>query len=135
MIAILVVSLPVVRLRPGVPDLVAAAGPRATDAYIEFFTATIRNRDTRLAYARACYQFFHWCQENGLTLDTVRAFHVAAYIEQMPGSKPTIKQKLAAIRMLYDFLVVRQLVPLNPTASVRGPKYVVKRGKTPVWSR
>jgi hypothetical protein len=50
-----------------VPDLVAAAGPRATDAYIEFFTATIRNRNTRLAYARACYQFFHWCQENGLT--------------------------------------------------------------------
>jgi site-specific recombinase XerD len=60
---------------------------------------------------------------------------VAAYIEQMPGSKPTIKQKLAAIRMLYDFLVIRQLVPLNPTASVRGPKYVVKRGKTPVRSR
>jgi len=62
-------------------------------------------------------------------------FHVGAYIEQMPGSKPTIKQKLAAIRMLYDFLVIRQLVPVNPTASVRGPKYVVKRGKTPVWSR
>jgi hypothetical protein len=56
-------------------------------------------------------------------------------IEQMPGSKPTIKQKLAAIRMLYDFLVVRQVVPSNPTASVRGPKYVVKRGKTPVWNR
>ena len=37
--------------------------------------------------------------------------------------------------MLYDFLVIRQLVPVNPTASVRGPKYVVKRGKTPVWSR
>ena len=70
---------------------------------------------------------------NGLTLDTVRPFHVAAYIEQMPGSKPKIKQKLAA--MLYDFLVIRQLVPVNPTASVRGPKYVVKRGKTPVWSR
>jgi hypothetical protein len=65
-----------------VPDLVAAAGPRATDAYIEFFTATIRNRNTRLAYARACYQFFHWARENGLTLDTVRPFHVAAYIEQ-----------------------------------------------------
>jgi site-specific recombinase XerD len=68
-------------------------------------------------------------------LDTVRPLHVAAYIEQMPGSKPTIKQKLAAIRMLYDFLFIRQLVPVNPTASVRGPKYVVKRGKTPVWSR
>jgi site-specific recombinase XerD len=75
-----------------------------------------------LAYARACYQFFYWVRENELSLDTVRPFHVAAYIEQMPGSKPTIKQKLAALRMLYDFLVVRQLVPVNPTASVRGPK-------------
>jgi hypothetical protein len=133
MTTISVVLLLVVRLPPGSPTWLPQPA-RATDAYIEFFTATIRNRNTRLAYAR-CYQFFHWCQENGLTLDSVRPFHVAAYIEQMPGSKPTIKQKLAAIRMLYDFLVIRQLVPVNPTASVRGPKYVVKRGKTPVWSR
>jgi integrase/recombinase XerD len=53
----------------------------------------------------------------------------------MPGSKPTIKQKLAAIRMLYDFLVIRQLVPVNPTASVRGPKYVVKRCRLQVNRR
>jgi site-specific recombinase XerC len=51
------------------------------------------------------------------------------------SSQPAPKHELAAIRMLYDFLVIRQLVPVNPTTSVRGPKYVVKRGKTPVWSR
>ena len=55
--------------------------------------------------------------------------------EDFPGSKPTIKQKLAAVRMLYDFLVVRQITRSNPAHSVRGPKYVVKKGKTPVWSR
>jgi site-specific recombinase XerD len=60
---------------------------------------------------------------------------VAAWIEDFPGSKPTIKQKLAAVRMLYDFMVVRQITPSNPAHSVRGPKYVVKKGKTPVWSR
>ena len=65
----------------------------------------------------------------------MRPFHVAAWIEDFPGSKPTIKQKLAAVRMLYDFLVVRQIAPSNPAHSVRGPKYVVKKGKTPVWSR
>jgi site-specific recombinase XerD len=65
----------------------------------------------------------------------VRPFHVAAWIEDFPGSKPTIKQKLAAVRMLYDFLIVRQITPSNPAHSVRGPKYVVKKGKTPVWSR
>ena len=37
--------------------------------------------------------------------------------------------------MLYDFLVVRQITRSNPAHSVRGPKYVVKKGKTPVWSR
>ena len=117
------------------PELIASAGPEVTETYIDFFTSTIRNRNTRLAYARACWQFFDWCAAHGLELTTVRPFHVAAWIEDFPGSKPTIKQKLAAVRMLYDFLVVRQITPSNPAHSVRGPKYVVKKGKTPVWSR
>ena len=96
-----------------IPDLIAAAGPEVTETYIDFFTSTIRNRNTRLAYARACWQFFDWCAAHGLELTTVRPFHVAAWIEDFPGSKPTVKQKLAAVRMLYDFLVVRQITPSN----------------------
>ena len=118
-----------------IPDLIAAAGAEVTETYIDFFTATIRNRNTRQAYARACWQFFDWCAAHGLELTTVRPFHVSAWIEDFPGSKPTVKQKLAAVRMLYDFLVVRQIVSSNPAHAVRGPKYVVKKGKTPVWSR
>jgi hypothetical protein len=126
------VSLPAVQLLLGCPTwLPRPPSGLPTPILCNFFTATIRNRNTRLAYARACYQFFHLCQESGLTLDTVRPFRVAAYIEQMPSSKPTIKEKLAAIRMLYDFLVIRQLVPVNPTASVRGPKYVVNAARPP----
>jgi hypothetical protein len=109
-----------------VPDLIAAAGPRASDAYIEFFTATIRNRNTRLAYARACHQLFHWCQQNGLTLDTVRPFHVAACIEQMPGSKPTIKQKQSLVTifegstgMMNATLTILREETLMRTASLR----------------
>jgi site-specific recombinase XerD len=79
-------------------------------------------RNTRAAYARASWQFFEWCAANGLELKTVRPFHVAAWIEDFPGSKPTVKLKLAAVRMLYDFLVVRQITPSNPAHSVRGPK-------------
>jgi site-specific recombinase XerD len=45
---------------------------------------------------------------------------------------PTAKQHLAAIHMLFDWLVVGQVVPTNPAGSVRGPKYVVKQGKAPV---
>ena len=47
-------------------------------------------------------------------------------------SAPTAKQKLAAICMLFDWLVTGQFVPTNPAASVRGPKHIVKVGKTPV---
>jgi site-specific recombinase XerD len=118
-----------------IPELIAAAGPEVTETYIDFFTATIRNRNTRQAYARACWQFFDWCAAHGLELTTVRPFHVAVWIEDFPGSKPTVKLKLAAVRMLFDFLVVRQMVSSNPAHAVRGPKYVVKKGKTPVWSR
>jgi integrase/recombinase XerD len=60
--------------------------------------------------------------------------HVAAYIEKHPGSPQTIKQHLAAIKMLFDYLVVSQIVPTNPAAPVKGPTHVVKRGKTLVLS-
>src|SRR6202035_460645 len=128
-------SLPALLLKAWIPELIGAAGPEVTETYIDFFTSTIRNRNTRAAYARACWQFFDWCATHGQELTTVRPFHVAAWIEDFPGSKPTIKQKIAAVRMLYDFLVVRQITPSNPAHAVRGPKYVVKKGKTPVWSR
>jgi site-specific recombinase XerC len=34
--------------------------------------------------------------------------------------------------MLFDWLVVGQVIATNPASAVRGPKYSVKRGKTPV---
>src|SRR5271166_4559279 len=117
-----------------VPALIADAGEPAAWRYIEFFTANIRNPNTRRAYARACNQFFAWCEDRGLTLTTIRPFDVATYIEtlQQTHSPPGVKQQLAAVRMLFDWLIVGQIVPSNPTSAVRGPKHVVKTGKTPV---
>ena len=54
-----------------IPELIAAAGPEVTETYIDFFTSTIRNRNTRAAYARACRQVFEWCTVHGLELTTV----------------------------------------------------------------
>ena len=65
---------------------------------------------------------------------TVSPLHVAAYIRTHPGSPPTVKQHLAAIHMLGDWLVVNQVLPVNPAAAVRGPKHVVTKGATPVLS-
>lgn len=116
------------------PAIVAQAGERADRRFIEFFTANIRNRNTRIAYARAVAKFFDYCDERGLRLSTIEPVAVAAYIENLAAvrSAPTVKQNLAAIRILFDWLVVGQVVPFNPAASVRGPRHVVKRGKTPV---
>jgi integrase/recombinase XerD len=114
------------------PSVITRAGERASRRFVEFFTANIRNKNTRMAYARAIGGFLDWCDARGVELRDVQPVTVAAYIEQHPGSKPTVKQHLAAIRMLFDYLVTGQVIPMNPASSVRGPKYVVKRGKTPV---
>ena len=118
----------------GLPAIVERAGPAAAERVVEFFTAQIRNANTRAAYAKAVTQFFNWCDERGLELNQISAVAVAAYVEELQGvyRAPTIKQHLAAIRRLFDWLVVGQVVPWNPTAAVRGPTHVVKRGKTPV---
>jgi site-specific recombinase XerD len=117
-----------------VPALIADLGDAAGWRYVEFFTANIRNPHTRRAYARACARFFAWCEDRGLTLAAIRPFDVAAYIEglQQEHSAPGVKQQLAAVRMLFDWLITGQVLPTNPAAAVRGPKHVVKTGKTPV---
>ena len=157
--------VPISTQLPAVPTLFARAGEKAARRLIEFFTAEIRNPNTRAAYAHAVVMFDEWCQENRLSLEQLGPFHVASYVEflltvgpkrktkekagatiapsqkatkedeRKPLSKPTVKQHLAAIRMLFDYLVIGQVISSNPAASVRGPKFVQKKGKTPVLSR
>jgi site-specific recombinase XerD len=118
-----------------VPAIVADAGEHATRRFLEFFAATIRNKNTRTAYLRAVGRFFAWCEHHQLgQLADIEPLHVAAYIEAFGKDfeKPTVEQHLAAIRMLFDWLVTGQVVATNPAHSVRGPKHVVKTGKTTV---
>jgi len=118
-----------------VPAVVRAAGDRAAWRFLEFFTANIRNKNTRAAYARAIRLFCDFLEDRGIQdLARVNPVLVAGYIEKLTDerSKPTVKQHLAAIRMLFDYLVTGGVLPFNPASSVRGPKHSVKRGKTPV---
>jgi site-specific recombinase XerD len=116
------------------PVLIAEAGDGAAKRFFEFFTANIRNPNTRAAYAQAVAQFLRWCDDRGISLQSIQPTAVAAYIESHSGSDPTKKQHLAAIKMLFDWLVTGQIIPSNPAASVRGPKHVVRKGKTHVLS-
>src|SRR6516225_2385851 len=120
---------------PALPDLVVAAGERAGIRFLEFFAANIRNPHTRRAYARAAEEFLTWCGAAGLaSIADVQPVHVATWIEAATRelAPPSVKQRLAAVRHLFDWLVTGQVVPVNPAGSVRGPRHVVTSGQTSV---
>lgn len=120
---------------PTLPALVAAADKHAQRRFLEFFAAAIRNANTRKAYMRAASDFLAWCERRQVrALVDIEPLHVAAWIEQLGEtvSAPTVKQKLAGIRQLFDWLVTGQVLVVNPAASVRGPSHSQRRGKTPV---
>jgi site-specific recombinase XerD len=126
--------------------MIAEAGDRAARRFLDFFAASIENDNTRIAYYRAVCSFFAWLEEHRIgELPDIEPFHVAAYLKalkvseagdrtlrQRAAARPTVKQHLAAIRMLFDWLIVGQVLAINPAHAVRGPKHVVNRGKTPV---
>lgn len=117
------------------PTLIGNAGDRAGLRFLEFFASTIRNPHTRRAYGRAVADFCSWCEDHDVrSIVQVQPLHVAAWVElQTRGhAAPTAKQRLAAVRHLFDWLVTGQIVPVNPAASVRGPSHIVKSGKTSV---
>ncbi len=108
---------------------------KAAERFAEFFTANIRNKNTRRAYYKAVCRFADWCAGRGMTdLARVKPIHIAAYVESLATelAKPSVKQHLAAVRMLLDWLVVGHVIDVNPAHAVRGPKHVVKKGRTPV---
>jgi len=117
-----------------VPVSVAAEGEAAARAFLSFFADNIRNPNTRAAYFRAARKFFLWTERRRLKLSDIESFHVSAFIEELSASVavPTVKQQLAALRMLFDWLVVRQIVPSSPCHAVRGPTHRISVGKTPV---
>jgi integrase/recombinase XerD len=129
-------------LRPGfvVPALFGNAGPRAVEMVAEWLKATVRNPNTRASYVRAAQRFSDWCVKEGLRLGNLRPVHAGQYIDYLCETvdertkkklaAPTVKQHLAGLRMLGNYLVTKQVIEANPFGPVRGPAYVVKKGKT-----
>ena len=107
-------------------------GKKTSEYFLEFFAATIRNKNTRAAYMQAVAQFCRWCDGHELQLHTIRPLHVSAYIESMPLTAPSVKQHLAALRGLFNWLVIKQAVPDNPALFVKGPKFSRQVGITPI---
>src|ERR1700722_13745285 len=117
-----------------VPALVADVGPEATKRFFEFFTVPIRNKNTRTAYYHAIGQFLAWCERAGFRhLEDIEPITVAAYIEQHTGSPATIKQHMAAIRMLFSWLTEKGILAMNPAREVKTEKFSRTEGKTPAF--
>ena len=119
------------QLRRALPAVLQDAGEDTADRVIKFFTAEIRNSNTREAYARAVKRFFRWAHQRQLHLSDIEPVHIAAYVEEDDRAPATVKQNLAALRRLFDFLVTGQVFSSNPAEPVRSPSLQTDGGKTP----
>jgi integrase/recombinase XerD len=113
------------------PAVILAAGGAAQYAWEEFFIGKLRNLHTRTAYLRAVRQFCVWVTEKSLELPRLTPGMVGRYFDEMPGSIPSKKLHLAAIRAFLDVLVQRHVLVLNPALSVRTERYAATEGRTP----
>lgn len=102
------------------PSLIANTEEKTQKRFLEFFAVTIRNKNTRRAYYKGITQFLEWCHSRGVSLLQIEPMLVAGYIELLSQEKSpsTVKQRLASIRMLFDWLVTGQIIPFNPASSI-----------------
>jgi integrase len=125
-----------------IDDVCSLVQPTALDAQLRltmqvFFSAEIGNSNTRDAYIRAARDFFQHVANNRLasSLEAITPLHVQSWLDGMTERRlavPTIKLRLAALRMLFNALVRAQILSINPVAVVKGPKHRISKGKTPV---
>ena len=103
-----------------IPALMAVLGEQASWRYVEFFTANIRNANTRISYARACCRFLAWLEERGLTLDYIRPHNVVSYTEVLPSFIPRWARKLrTTMSMSRDTETVQRVVVTSGMRSRR----------------
>jgi integrase/recombinase XerD len=118
------------------PTIITRAGPTTRKKFFEFFTVPIRNANTRAAYYRAIQQFLAWADRAGYQdLEDLEPITVAAYIEilQRRAAPPTVKQHMAAIRMLFSWLTEKGVLAMNPAREVKTERFSRTEGKTPAF--
>jgi site-specific recombinase XerD len=118
------------------PSLVERAGASTKKEFFEFFTVPIRNANTRSAYYRAIQQFLDWVERAGYQqLEDIEPITVAAYIEtlQRQAALPTVKQHMAAIRMMFSWLTEKGVLAMNPAREVKTERFSRTEAKTPAF--
>jgi Phage integrase, N-terminal SAM-like domain len=77
---------------------------KTAETFLELLGARVRNPNTRGAYRVAWRSLLAFCSARGLELESVKAYHVGAWLDRHPGSRSTQRQHLAAVRLLFDSL-------------------------------
>jgi site-specific recombinase XerD len=112
-------------------SVIEQTGERAGLKFVEFFIAQISNDNTHKANGRAVARFVWWCKQRVLQLEEIGPNIGALHVRKHDGSDATVKQHLAVLRKLYEWLVTQQVVPENPFSSVRGLTLVRNEGEIP----
>jgi site-specific recombinase XerD len=115
---------------------VFAGSVEAARRFLEFFVTQINNDGTRKCYLNVVRHFCAWCDSRNIVeLRRVEPMHIASYLktlEREGRAAPSIKLHLTALRGLFNWLIMGQIIAVNPAQAVRGPRHVVARGKTSV---
>src|SRR6516165_5299157 len=118
------------------PALIEGSGRKARDRTEHFLRAAIDNDNTRRAYGRSLGSFFAFLEDGGKErVQDIGPRDVRDYLEAAKAnglSTATLKQHMAAIRMLFDHLVTGGVLEHNPALSVKAPRQKLGKGKTPV---
>jgi integrase len=116
-----------------VADTSESTRAKTAETFLELLGARVRNPNTRSAYRVAWRSFLAFCSARQLELGRVKAYHVGSWLDQHPGSRSTQRQHLAAVRLLFDSLMMRGVVEYNPAARARPPRLVRDSSHTPVF--
>lgn len=114
--------LALITAAPTLPALIADAGEPAALRFLEFFADRIRNLHTRRAYSHVVAAFLAWCDDAGVpSIAAMQPLHMASWIDlqQQEHATPTVRQRLAALRDLFDRLVTGRRMEIGDGSQQR----------------
>ena len=108
---------------------------KTAETFLNILEGQIRNTNTRTAYKVAWRSFFQFCSEYKLELDRVKPYHFGLWLKRHTGSVATQRQHLAAVRLLFDHLLEKGVVDLNPAARAKPPRLERESAHTTVFEQ
>jgi integrase/recombinase XerD len=123
----------VLTARDLVPGSSESKRQKTAETLLNILEGRIRNKNTRNAYKAAWRSFFEFCSLYKLELERVKPYHFGLWLKRHPGSVATQRQHLAAVRLLFDHLLEKGVVELNPAARARPPRLERETSHTPVF--